>query len=418
MTAVAWVGRGGYTSRRICVHAGSDTATVSVTLGGVTKTRTLTGDAVGAYNNIYFDFDGLEQGTTYNWSASSDGVVCDSGTATTHTQGAANFAYLSCLQLQSGSCIPPMIVAAGCTDVLCLGDTPYADDPGATWWGVTWATIATTPTFENWCLPFLAWHLNPHIREMGRHVGIVRMPGDHEAADNFSPGNAMWANLSTYKQVLSAWCIGNNASMTAGEIYHIYDIGPVSCFLIDTQTRKSAITDADSGTPDAYAKSLLGYDSGAFVQREQLKAWSLRSGIKLIAHGYRLGAELTDHADGWKSYQKEETHLHNYWTSNGISGLFHAEGDFHSSSFGQFSSGPSMCPCPAGVHVTHIIGAGYGTNMLWKAVGYEATAVGSEYAFGHVIAADSYVDGWIITSTGLRIPRGRLYADARECVQQ
>lgn len=386
MTAIAWQGYVSPAGRMVCVRPDSAGAVIDVVCNGAT-TRMSEIDAPSS--NIQRGLVPLPVGMSNH-----EAVVYVDGVEQAERLSLRSYpsvgqgfkvAWLSCIQLQSASTIP-LRIAADPTMLLmmALGDTPYADDPGSTYWGVTWTTISTDPSFTNWSKPFEGWHRNPYIKKMGHQVGILRMPNDHDFADNFDPDDAMWANLATGKSVVRAWSAGNppntDAGIDSGALYSRFAIGPLECWLLDTQTHKSRILATDDAS-----KFLLGSTQQDWLTDTVTAATAT---WKAIAHGYRMGSELTDHVDGWKNYQTAETALHA--AIAGVNGIIHLEGDFHAPSASVTSTGPAVNACPAGVNALHSIGAGYGTNMRYKMSGQAGSTAGVEYVYGEI----EVMDGW------------------------
>lgn len=401
MAGFLWLGHGGPTHKTVCWHSDNSGVQVSVSANG----QTFQAPAVtssGLANNVAVSVTGLSADTEYPFTVYEDGVLVYSSDGSradgalyphlrTHPLIGTGFkvAWISCHQAQMASPVMPMILRD--TSILALyslGDTPYADDPGATYWGVTWATISGTPTFANWSKVFEAWHRNPYIQKTLRAVEFYRAWNDHELEDNFDPSSAMYTNLSTGQDVMRAWSIGNpantDAGIDSGALYFRNTIGPIEHFMLDTQSYKSLIAATDNAS-----KTLLGLTQRDTWLLPRLTAST--AAFKAIALGYRLGTALTDHADGMKSYQTEETVLHDYINNNSITTTYFLEGDFHCSTV-THSASPwklGVCPCPAGVGSYHSPGTGYSGDVVLKLTDYAGGSI-KDFAYGIEAISDDW----------------------------
>lgn len=394
MAGFMWLGHGGATHKTVCWHADAPGKTITVACNGVTWSAAAVTDAAKA-NNVAITINGLSPNTEYPYSIYEDNVLVyasngsrSSGADYPHLRthptigSRLKIAWASCIQAQVASPIMQMILEdVDIFTLYILGDTPYADDPGTTYWGVTWTTITTDPSFANWSKVFEAWHRNPANQRCLRAVECLRSWNDHEIMDNGSPDQAFFVNnLATARSVMAAWCVGNpandDAGIDSGALYFRNTVGPIEHFVIDTQSYKSAI----SATDDA-SKTLQGSNQKAWLKSRLL---SSTAGFKSIALGYRLGSALTDHVDG-STYQTEEAEIHTHINGNGIACTYFLEGDFHACSM-TTSVSPwklGVNPCPGGVSVFHAMGAGYSGDVAAKLTDYAGTAPAKHhFAYG------------------------------------
>lgn len=392
MAGFMWLGHGGPYHKTVCWHSDGSGRQVTVQANGQTYSAAAV-TASGLSNNVAITVNGLSPDTEYPFSVFEDGVLVytsngsrDNDVEYPHLRThpligtAFSVAWTSCIQLQSGS--PVMIRMrkdASILAVIMYGDTPYADDPGATWWGLTWTTITVDPSFANWSKTFEAWHRNYLVQRLLRGVELIRGWNDHEIMDNGSPDDAFYvSNLATARSVMAAWSVGNPANtdpgIDVGALYFRWVAGPIEHFVLDTQSYKSAISATDNASKTLYGAT----------QKQWLKDYAAASaaGFKAIGSGYRLGTALTDHADGPKSYQTEEAELLTYFEAVACS--YWHEGDFHAVSV-THKANPwklGICPCPGGVGVFHSHGAGYSGDVVAKGAGYLGNTVGLSHAYG------------------------------------
>lgn len=402
MANTCYLGYGSQTSRRLVVAASSVAGTVSVTCNGAMYS----GATSGTYNACTIDITGLSPGTAYPFSVLFPSGETQLGELRTHPRNGQAFkiAWIGCVRTPVAADLFRKIADdPDITDVWLGGDTPYADYEAINNFGVNVAKTTTTPTEAVWFGQYEAFHRNRAVNYCGLRKGFLRGLGDHEFIDGWydSAGNTTAAAWSpTALAVCKMFCAGNPQNVDAeaqsdDPIYFRHSIGPVELFVLDLiRYRVGLNTDADTGTPTSYTKTMLG-----FTQRDSLKARlsSSVAAFKMICSGWRTGTGNTNHSDGWWKRQNEELHIRAHIVDNAITTTFWASVDFHHPMVIHHPSTDvngwhlDVQPCPGSQNTLHDPGTGYADGVVRKyKTGGGAATTDDVFEYGEVEIAE----GW------------------------
>jgi phosphodiesterase/alkaline phosphatase D-like protein len=315
-SALAWVWSGGVTTTHAVVVAkvDDDASGAQLLIGKREDFDDATAQGVvhpDEHGIVRLEASGLEPDTQYHYAVAVDGVIdhLRSGTLRTPADGPQSFtvAIGGCARVGSNGAVFDAIRALDPEIFIIDGDWNYAN-----------LTENDQGEFREIYDYTLA---SPSQSSLYRATPIAYVWDDHDYGGNNGDATSVTreAALAVYHEYVPHYPLESNSS----PIYQAFTIGRVRFLMTDTRSARTPST-----APDDAAKSMLGAEQKAWLERELLAA-DRQYALTVWVNPTPWIDAATAGSDTWAGYSTERRELADFIADNGLNRIVMLSGDAH-----------------------------------------------------------------------------------------